>query len=541
MITATATLTETISVTASLGGSVCLAATYTLVDTDAPPNTLDSGSIASGVAATIVAPAATITVNATPFGTAPSGGGLNVPVVNGGDNPVGSIVAGEVVIANNSTFINATQVTDQEAEIDANIFVTLDGTQSGTWNAGIQTWEVTTPPPSQVWVRDPNWMAIPSVSAASEAFYGLLLVFENDFNMVSVSINAGAIIDFGDGSAPVAGAGVTISRIYDYTSLAGAVNVYQPDPSIPAKNYKQAMVSGTGTITVLQFGVAPSLNPYGTNNFVDINMSMPNRSGFGFRLSRAVGTARNMAICERARIWNWNGAYAAEGTFENMPSLRVLQVPSGGDFTRMLQYCASLDLGDLNTQATTMNSAFRSFDVSNSSIRSAGHVVANNITSVGLVNAFRLNGNLQYVLSLSSTAANVSLDGCFADSNKLSYVGFIDIPNLVNITNTFGGCSMLEEVIFISCANVTTATSAFANCSKLRNLVMPGLTRGVSIAGTAMGNYGVGNFANSIGTASGAQTITVTGTPFGALLTALDATALAIRSVMTGKGYTVAN
>jgi len=86
---------------------------------------------------------ATVTVNTAPFGTAPSGGALNVPVVNGGDNPVGSIVAGEVVIGNNATFINATQVTDQEAEVDANIFVTLDGTQSGTWNAGIQTWEVT--------------------------------------------------------------------------------------------------------------------------------------------------------------------------------------------------------------------------------------------------------------------------------------------------------------------------------------------------------------------------------------------------------------
>jgi hypothetical protein len=324
--------------------------------------------------------------------------------------------------------------------------------------------------------------------------------------------------------------------------MAGPIHSYQPNSSIPAKNYKQAMVSVTGTITVLQFGVAPSLNPFGTNNFVDINMSMPNRSGFSFRLSRPVGTGRNMAICERVRIWNWNGAYAAEYTFDNMPSLRMLQVPSGGDFTRMLAYCASLDLGDLNTQATTMNSCFRSFDTSNSSIRSAGHVVANNITSVGLVNAFRLNGNLQSVLSLSSTAANVNIDGCFADSNKLRYIGYIDIPNLVAMNSAFSGCSLLEEVIFISsCANVTTTTSAYANCSKLRNVVMPNLTRGVSFAGTAMGNYGMNLFANSIGTATGAQTITVTGTPFGALLTALDATAIAIRNVMTGKGYTVAN
>lgn len=86
---------------------------------------------------------ATVTVNTTPFGTAPSGGGLNVPVVNGGSNPVGAIQSGQVVIANNATFINGVQVTDQEAEVDANIFVTRDGVQSGIWNAMTQTWEVT--------------------------------------------------------------------------------------------------------------------------------------------------------------------------------------------------------------------------------------------------------------------------------------------------------------------------------------------------------------------------------------------------------------
>jgi hypothetical protein len=89
---------------------------------------------------------ATVTVNTTPFGTAPSGGGLNVPVVNGGSNPVGSLQGSEWVIANNATFINGVQVTDQEAEIDANIAVELDGNPSGSWNAGTQTWEVTSAP-----------------------------------------------------------------------------------------------------------------------------------------------------------------------------------------------------------------------------------------------------------------------------------------------------------------------------------------------------------------------------------------------------------
>jgi hypothetical protein len=97
---------------------------------------------------------ATVTVNSTAFGTAPSGGSLDVPVVNGGSNPVGAIQAGQVVIANNATFINGVQVTDQEAEIDANIAVELDGNPSGTWNAGTQTWEVISVPcPQDLTIR----------------------------------------------------------------------------------------------------------------------------------------------------------------------------------------------------------------------------------------------------------------------------------------------------------------------------------------------------------------------------------------------------
>jgi hypothetical protein len=79
------------------------------------------------------------------------------------------------------------------------------------------------------------------------------------------------------------------------------------------------------------------------------------------------------------------------------------------------------------------------------------------------------------------------------------------------------------------------------NCFSLQVLDMPNLTRGVNFTNTSIGNYGMNIFANGIGTASGAQTITITGTPFGVLVTAADATALAIRAVMTGKGYTIAN
>jgi hypothetical protein len=77
MITATAILTETIVVTASLGGNVCQPATYTLVDEDA--NVLDTGSIISGGAETIIAPDGTVLRDGLPYGSVLSGGTIDVP------------------------------------------------------------------------------------------------------------------------------------------------------------------------------------------------------------------------------------------------------------------------------------------------------------------------------------------------------------------------------------------------------------------------------------------------------------------------------
>jgi len=90
-------------------------------------------------------PDGTVTVNGQPFASVPSGDPLDVPVVNGGSNPVGSEQGGEWVIGNSEVFINAVQVADIVAEDSANLAVELDGVPSGTWNAGTQTWEVTAP------------------------------------------------------------------------------------------------------------------------------------------------------------------------------------------------------------------------------------------------------------------------------------------------------------------------------------------------------------------------------------------------------------
>jgi len=93
---------------------------------------------------------AIIELNGVQVATVPSGATEDFSILNGGGNAVGTWDGTSLVVANNYTEINGVQVTDQPAEEYASIAVELDGNPSGTWNAGTQTWEVTSPPCSPV-------------------------------------------------------------------------------------------------------------------------------------------------------------------------------------------------------------------------------------------------------------------------------------------------------------------------------------------------------------------------------------------------------
>ena len=535
MITATATLTETISVTASLGGSVCLAATYTLVDTDTPPNTLDSGSIASGAAATIVAPAATVTVNTAPFGTAPSGGALNVPVVSEDLTNAGTIIAGKVVIANTDVTINTAPVDSLQAEDLYALTITLDGAAPATpvtYNSGTKTANVTSAPCTGNWIRPSDWIAIPTLTAADERIYAVVVVFENEYNSISVTITAATSnINWGDGTSVVSN-GFVQSKVYDYVSLAGSINVW-PD----GRNYKQVLLDITrvgAAITSVNFTAFSSVARDSNTNFVDMSISLPSCTALQLSVNPIASAGRRLIYIERLRIYSLAAGYGGTTNFMNfIHSLQVLELPWGrfGNVSGMMNGIGAIidEPTTIVTTATNLDNAFRGFvnlpDVTaNSCTSMIGGFAYDKLKSIGTVTATALtNGNAAFQATYNLTGEVV-----------------LDMPLLQNATNMFNA-SAVRSVVFSNCAAMTTTTGIFSLASNLQNAVMPNLTRGVTFANTPMGNMGMSNFANSIGTASGAQTITVTGTPYGQLLTALDATALAIRLVMTGKGYTVAN
>jgi len=111
---------------------------------------IQSGSIVSGGSVTVTVPNpivcadATVEVNGVLFDTVASGDTLYIEVrQEQGSTLVGSKQGQYWRVDDSPVSINGTLIADVPAEDSLSIAVELDGTPSGTWNSGTQTWEVT--------------------------------------------------------------------------------------------------------------------------------------------------------------------------------------------------------------------------------------------------------------------------------------------------------------------------------------------------------------------------------------------------------------
>jgi hypothetical protein len=407
-----------------------------------------------------------------------------------------------------------------------NLIATLDGTPSGTYNAATDTLAFTS---TGGWVRPSFWPTLPTISAATEGGNILLLVYENRLNRFTIQINH-STITWGDGtSVNVGGSTPLTTKTYTYSTLAGTVYV----DALTGENYKFVIINiarNGANITYVDFSVSAATSPLNAANYaVDWDLSFPN-CNTQFHLS---GVSRDAVYAKQVKIWALGNPTIRMGRMHNLESL---QLPAArlGNWQPVLSGTGPVRV--TNQDWTGATSTIQVFSAS--AILSHGNLSGASMT--------RSDYYVSDCISLQSfgtvnlplcTAMTYMFTGCLA----LRSIGLITVPNCTDYSNAFNSCKSLNAIRFANSAACTNTTGMITNCYSLQVLDMPNLTRGVNFVNTSMGNYGMNIFANGIGTASGAQTITITGTPFGALVTASDATALAIRLVMTTKGYTIAN
>jgi hypothetical protein len=377
------------------------------------------------------------------------------------------------------------------------------------------------------WVRNPDWLPLPEITAADNRFVGLFVVFENEYNQLSVqATNNSANINWGDGTSVVSN-GAVQTKVYDYASIISPVSQYYD-----GRNYKQVIVDITRQNTLLTLSVDRNsgLNNTGNINFVDIVFSLPECTTVN------LNSARRLRICERVVILNIITT-TLQSAFQSMSMLQYLDTPLNqitqdvGVSTMFLR--TGLNLKYFNNEEFDIVSPTITSMFNGAWIRRVGDITCNSGLASTTSNVFQ-SSTIERVGDINLPNAT-NLTNFFYAVFNLQSIGVINAPNVQVISSMFTLCNSLPEIVFTDCSNITTITTGsqgtFYLCYSLKKLVMPGMRIGCDVSTCNLDAQALLELANSVGTASGSQTWITAGNP--------GAADPAYIAVFNSKGYTV--
>jgi len=377
-----------------------------------------------------------------------------------------------------------------------------------------------TPPASNNWNRPSGWLTLPTITSADTRIVGLVAVYENEENAISIQAPGGASqnynIDWGDTTSQTGTTTNTYTKRYDYASVSSII--LQDSFGF---NYKQVIISITNNSgTVISWNLGPSITQGGSNNWLDISYSWAAVFQFGVRYA---------AYLQRLQVYKATLSGNINNYLDSLTSLRSLRwenvntsaVTSAGSY---FNFIGNIDRMDFTFTAAATCLQFFYFG----RIRSIGNI---NFSGTTISQNMFAYADVEEVGNVDITATQNAVQ-MFFFCQTLSKLGTLTTPAITNITSIFYNCTKLKEVVFTSCATVTTTTTAFTNCLSLRKLRMPGISATFSISGCNMQRLELIDLFNDLAVTS-AKTITITNNPGVADLTAADLL------IATSKGWTV--
>jgi len=405
----------------------------------------------------------------------------DVNVASGGDLELPD----EAITVNSAAFITKPSVKDQDIVLtDQDDNVLTPTSLSGN-----------TIKLSTGWTRPTEWLTMPTI--VDKVLYGLVLVFEDGQNEMRVEANNNRIEwDFENNGTIVTSNGSPQTYTYDYSSLSGAVSVYTEDGT--NRNYKQVIFKAE------QVGGFTSETTWELHNnmFADIRCSF---DGLYPRIQIHKNPYLRIIECTnqgttKTRCWN-NLSYL---------NLEQFICPSPIYFYGSQNlFSVNYNLDNVIGGATFNYGRFKNINSTNCRINSTNASAIGNIT-IGNNGIDRFySSTFEVTGTIACTATNVRRLFNNSTSKKLIFSSFPANPTSMNLTSSsrpFGGCTFLEE------------------------LILPNCQSGFSIINCRMGATALDALFTSLGTASGTQTITITGNPGAATC---DTT------IATAKGFTI--
>jgi len=503
-------------------------ATAVLKNTD--NTTLGTTSILAEGSEDVIAPDATFSINSTQVATIPSGDSDSIQVrQEQGATQIGSLQGQYWRVDDSQITINTNEVTENVPATDPKNFNLLDANGDAIAVDSVSGDDVTLDitPDSGWWERNPDWLPMPTVTAGDNVFYGLFAVYENGFNAVAIDKNGTAsLIDWGDGTTATS-TGVE-DHVYDYATVSGIVSVDKW-----GRNYKQVMVqinipSNCSNLSLSEQTTPTTGTSLRSQNWLDIVADFTGTTAVALRPSTNI--KYKSILLERVKVLG-KILGVNNASLSNCVSLKVwdndMSTFNLGNANSGFRYAGDFRNASGNPIDFFCDSDMR-FMFSEGGITKLGNITYTGGSSISMDNMFR-NSAIQEVGDIS--ALNVSsIQRIFNDCFNFYKVGTITVDTTLTDISVAVINTPVQKVEFVGdMSGVTNTSIAFRDCFSLYRLLLPNITVGFDISDTQITGQNLQDLFDSLGTASGSQTITLpnftSGEPTG---------------IATGKGYTIA-
>lgn len=365
------------------------------------------------------------------------------------------------------------------------------------------------------WTRPSEWLPLPDFAPSDNKISILNAVYENMYNVLSFAANTTlSTIYWGDGTSDVSNGGYQ-NKIYDYASLTSTVNVDEF-----GRNYKQVIIiiENQPTQTLIRLG----RNFTQTTGWLDFKAQSTSLTTLDVLFNQQAPYLKQVDISGLTQNAVHSGllAFSKAKNIENFIFNPSLTGAIGS--TWFGNNGAIAEYGDFSSNTSTVATLFF-----NSSIKKVGNISVPNALANNMFDACK---SLTQIGNLNMPSCTNAIQ-MFRNSYLLTKIGTLTLsPSITTLQEMFLGCNVEEVVFTTSLANVTVVSNFLGGAINIKRLVTPGLKRGIALINAQMSATALNEFFTSLGTAAGAQTITIFGNP-GA--STCDTT------IATAKGFTV--
>jgi len=444
------------------------------------------------------------------------------------------------------------------------------------------------------WTRPTDWLTMPT--PATQEVIGLMAVYNDDSNYVAIQCTGAYTVDWGDGTVTNYANNIVASYQHTFSSLSAGTTTSKGFRQALVRITPQAGQNlTTVSFGVTNATIAKSFAPGWLEFDIRTPNCLPTfgASGNIIRYGRLEKiTIRQMSTTNPSNLFNnlynlksvyiepseTNGCTLFNNMFLNcyaLEEVNAFDTSTGTNLSSMFDSCYNLQTAPLlNCSASTnvlgmFQNCYSLVTVPTLTMGTDASQMFFNCTSletVGLLNTSNVTNFTSMfnscrslkTLPLLNTASGTNFTSMLASCNSLVEIPLFNTASATNMTGMFNGAQMIQYIPALNTANVTTLNQTFQNCTNLRELPALSLsvctvftswlasnttlaksgvvnpTRGHSYSGMSLSQSNIVTIFNNLGTASGAQTITVSSNPGYAGLTAGE------RLIATSKGWTIA-